>query len=105
MDGWMGLKLGLVWIRGGVCVCVCVDKQTSDLDTQAGICPLQSMTALSALLFLPQVPVVHVAHVERLGGEGVRLHLHVGAGHLIDRLIGDWLGVGCACFIYTTIIP
>lgn len=30
----------------------------------------------------PQVPVVHVAHKQRLGGERVRLHLHIGARHL-----------------------
>ena len=32
-----------------------------------------------------QVSVVHVTHEQRLGGEGVRLHVHVGSGHLTTR--------------------
>mmetsp|Transcript_6112 Transcript_6112/g.17055 ORF Transcript_6112/g.17055 Transcript_6112/m.17055 type:complete len:318 (+) Transcript_6112:1042-1995(+) len=32
-----------------------------------------------------QVLVVHVPHVEGLGGEGIRLNLHVGAGHLVHE--------------------
>lgn len=30
-----------------------------------------------------QVPVVHVTHKQRLGGEGVRLDVHVCSGHLM----------------------
>lgn len=36
--------------------------------------------------YLPaEVSVVHVAHVERLGGEGVGLHLDVSSRHLIHE--------------------
>mmetsp|Transcript_38497 Transcript_38497/g.85933 ORF Transcript_38497/g.85933 Transcript_38497/m.85933 type:complete len:380 (+) Transcript_38497:508-1647(+) len=42
----------------------------------------------------PQVPVVHVPHVQRLGREGVRLHLHVRAGHLVHE--GGLAHVGVA---------
>ena len=33
----------------------------------------------------PEVLVVHVPDKERLGGEGVRLHVHVGPGHLVHE--------------------
>ena len=33
----------------------------------------------------PQVLVVSVSHIQRLGGEGVRLHLHIGAGYVVYK--------------------